>query len=332
MARTRSRLGAAGAAGSAEQRRAGRLPLRVRQRRGGPGDARERGGRHAHRTVPVCTQGEPDAGRRHAGAYLSRGHEQRRTRWRTERDAESLGRCRPQAAGAADRRDRRAGGRHPAVGAAATAYDQRPAAFPHTIVLCGVPDVRDYRIHSTAENRLVLGGSAFDIKSESLRLGDFSEQEIGALLGQHTAATGQAFTAEAVRLILTRTAGQPWLVNALCREACFEDEVGRDRARPVTAHAIPEAQERLILRRDTHVDDLAHKLREERVRRVVELVDRGRRLRLRPGAGGAGRRRHAAHRQPDLRRGGAAASELRGAGRAAAADGVVRGRGRRAGR
>ena len=211
-------------------------------------------------------------------------------------------------------------------------YDQRPAAFPHTIVLCGVPDVRDYRIHSTAENRLVLGGSAFDIKSESLRLGDFSEQEIGALLGQHTAATGQAFTAEAVRLILTRTAGQPWLVNALCREACFEDEVGRDRARPVTAHAIPEAQERLILRRDTHVDDLAHKLREERVRRVVELVDRGRRLRLRPGAGGAGRRRHAAHRQPDLRRGGAAASELRGAGRAAAADGVVRGRGRRAGR
>ena len=93
-----------------------------------------------------------------------------------------------------------------------------------------------------------------------------------ALLAQHTAATEQVFTEEAVRLILTRTAGQPWLVNALCREACFEDEVGRDRARPITAYAILEAQERLILRRDTHIDDLAHKLREERVRRVVEPI------------------------------------------------------------
>ena len=151
-------------------------------------------------------------------------------------------------------------------------YDQRPAAFPHSIILCGVRDVRDYRIHSTAEDRMVLGGSAFNIKAKSLRLGDFSEQEVRALLAQHTAATGQAFTEEAVRLILTRTAGQPWLVNALCREACFEDQVGRDRSRPITADAILAAQERLILRRDTHIDDLAHKLREERVRRVVEPI------------------------------------------------------------
>ena len=151
-------------------------------------------------------------------------------------------------------------------------YDQRPAAFPHSIILCGVRDVRDCRIHSTAENRLVLGGSAFNVKAKSLRLGDFSEQEVRALLAQHTAATGQEFTEEAVRLILTRTAGQPSLVNALCREACFEDQVGRDRERPITADAILAAQERLILRRDTHIDDLAHKLREERVRLVVEPI------------------------------------------------------------
>ena len=150
-----------------------------------------------------------------------------------------------------------------------TGYVDRPARFPHSIILCGV---RDYRIHSTAEDRMVLGGSAFNIKSESLRLGDFSEQEIRALLAQHTAATGQAFTEEAQALIRTRTAGQPWLVNALCYDACFRHEPGRDRERPITAHAIREAQERLILRRDTHIDDLAHKLREERVRRVVEPI------------------------------------------------------------
>ena len=151
-------------------------------------------------------------------------------------------------------------------------YDQRPSAFPHSVVLCGVRDVRDYRIHSTAENRMVLGGSAFNVKAKSLRLGDFSEQEVRDLLAQHTAATGQAFTEEALRLILTRTAGQPWLVNALCREACFDDKAGRDRSRPITEHAILEAQERLILARVTHLDDLADKLREDRVRRVVEPI------------------------------------------------------------
>ena len=153
-----------------------------------------------------------------------------------------------------------------------TGHVDRPARFPHSIILCGVRDVRDYRIHSSAENRLVLGGSAFNIKSESLRLGNFSEQEIRALLAQHTDATGQAFTEEAQALIGTRTAGQPWLVNALCYDACFRHPPGRDRTRPITAHAILAAQERLILRRDTHIDDLAHKLREERVRRVVEPI------------------------------------------------------------
>ena len=151
-------------------------------------------------------------------------------------------------------------------------YDQRPDAFPHSIVLCGVRDVRDYRIHSAAEDRLVLGGSAFNVKSESLRLGDFSAQEIRALLAQHTAATGQAFTEQAQTLIHARTAGQPWLVNAICYDACFRHQPGRDRSSPITADAILEAQERLILRRDTHIDDLAHKLREERVRRVVEPI------------------------------------------------------------
>ena len=153
-----------------------------------------------------------------------------------------------------------------------TGYVDRPQRFPHSIVLCGLRDVRDYRIQSSAENRLVLGGSAFNIKSESLRLGDFSEQEIRTLTAQHTAQTGQAFTEDALQSIWERTAGQPWLVNALCYDACFRHKPGRDRERPITAGAILAAQERLILRRDTHIDDLARKLREERVRRVIEPI------------------------------------------------------------
>ena len=57
------------------------------------------------------------------------------------------------------------------------------------------------------------------------------------MTAQHTAATGQAFTEGALELIRTRTAGQPWLVNALCREACFESvgaatDHGRSRRTP----------------------------------------------------------------------------------------------------
>ena len=148
-------------------------------------------------------------------------------------------------------------------------YPDRPGRFPHSVVLCGVRDVRDYRIHSAARNAVVLGGSAFDIKSKSLRLGDFTEAETRALLAQHTEETGQAFTADARAAVWTRTAGQPWLVNALCREACFEHQGGRDRSRAISEGDILDAQERLILARVTHLEDLADKLREDRVRRVV---------------------------------------------------------------
>ena len=151
-------------------------------------------------------------------------------------------------------------------------YNQRPAGFPHSVILCGVVDVRDYRIRSSAANALVLGGSAFNVKSKSLRLGDFTEEEVRALLAQHTAETGQGFTDDAFRLVRTRTAGQPWLVNALCYDACFDDRSGRNRSCPITGDDILAAQERLILRRDTHIDQLAHKLREERVRRVIEPI------------------------------------------------------------
>ncbi len=149
-------------------------------------------------------------------------------------------------------------------------YPERPQRFPQSVVLCGVRDVRDYRIQSTAENAIIAGGSAFNIRAESLRLGDLSQPEVEALLAQHTEATGQAFAAEARAAIWEWTQGQPWLVNALAYEACFKNKAGRDRSRPVAAAAIHDAHEQLILRRETHLDQLADKLKEERVRRVVE--------------------------------------------------------------
>ncbi len=151
-------------------------------------------------------------------------------------------------------------------------YVRRPGGFPQSVVLCGVRDVRDYRIQSSAERAIITGGSAFNIKARSLRLGDFTRDQVTALLAQHTAETGQAFTEEALNTIWTRTAGQPWLVNALADETCFRRPAGRERDRAITDADVREAEEQIIRRRETHLDQLADKLREDRVRRVVEPI------------------------------------------------------------
>ena len=163
-------------------------------------------------------------------------------------------------------------------------YDMRPRSFPHSIVLCGVRNVRDYRIHSTSEGKTIAGGSAFNISAAALRLGDFDRAETEALLGQHTAETGQEFEPAAIERVYTQTAGQPWLVNALCAEACFEHPQGRDRSRPITEDDIFAAQEVLIQGRVVHLDQLADKLREDRVQRVIQ-----------PMLSGAAHRSYTAH-------------------------------------
>ena len=149
-------------------------------------------------------------------------------------------------------------------------YDERPDGFPHSVVLCGVRDLRDYRIRSGSTGKKIRGGSAFNISAASLRLGDFECAEVEALLGQHTAETGQEFESAALERLWTQTQGQPWLVNALCSEACFESPHGLDRSRAITEDDILAAQEVLIQGRVVHLDQLAHKLREKRVQRVIE--------------------------------------------------------------
>ncbi len=150
-------------------------------------------------------------------------------------------------------------------------YEQRPEAFPQSVVLCGVRDIRDYRIRSST-GEVIAGGSPFNVAAKSLRMGDFTEAETRALMAQHTEETGQRFSEAAVDSVWTQTQGQPWLVNALCAGACFDDKAGRDRSRTIEVDDIYAAREELILSRRTHLDQLAHKLEEERVRQVVEPI------------------------------------------------------------
>ena len=151
-------------------------------------------------------------------------------------------------------------------------YYKRPEFFPQSIILCGVRDVRDYLIQSNTEKTVITGGSAFNIKATSLRLHDFTRAEVEQLYAQHTQESGQPFAAGTMDLVWDLTQGQPWLVNALAYEACFANKAARDRTKPVTVAMIQQAKEQLILRRETHLDQLADKLQEERVRRVIEPV------------------------------------------------------------
>jgi len=147
-------------------------------------------------------------------------------------------------------------------------YDMRPHGYPSTIILCGLRDIKDYRIH-TSDNEVITGGSCFNIKAESLRLGDFTRDDVIELYAQHTAETGQCFADGCIDLVMEYTEGQPWLVNALAKEVTERMEENTDRSIVITPEMFRVAKERLILSRQTHIDMLADKLKEDRVRNIM---------------------------------------------------------------
>ena len=146
-------------------------------------------------------------------------------------------------------------------------YTDHPRLFPRSMVFCGLRNVQVYPGPS---------GIPFNIVHETFRLADFSQAEVEELLGQHTEETGQRFAPEAVEEIGNATAGQPWLVNALADEACFEDEAGRDRSREIGLEAVEAARERLIRSRPTRFGQIEDELKDERVRRAIEPILAGR--------------------------------------------------------
>jgi hypothetical protein len=144
----------------------------------------------------------------------------------------------------------------------------RPAGFPHSVVLCGLRDVRDYKVPRNGTPSRMGGGSPFNIKVDSLRVGDFTADEVRELYAQHTSETGQPFTDEAIKRAFDYSQGQPWLVNALAYDITRRTPVPPPT--PITAEHMDRARERLILARQTHLDSLVDKLGEDRVREVIE--------------------------------------------------------------
>ncbi|MBD2607734.1 ATP-binding protein [Scytonema hofmannii FACHB-248] len=148
-------------------------------------------------------------------------------------------------------------------------YRSRPKNFPLSVGLIGLRDVRDYKVASGGSDRLNTA-SPFNIKVRSLTLRDFNAMEVAQLYQQHTDDTGQVFTPEAIETAFYLTQGQPWLVNALAKEVV--EEMVTDTAIAITPEHIHEAKEVLIKRQDTHLDSLAERLREPRVKAIIEPI------------------------------------------------------------
>ena len=154
---------------------------------------------------------------------------------------------------------------------------RRAAPFPHSVALVGMRQVRDYALAEEDRRAVAWLGttSPFNITAEAITLSTFTRADVEELLAQHTTATGQRFEPEAVARIFELSQGHPWLVNALADQIVDRDV--RDRGVPVTAAHVEAAKETLILERWTHIDSLIARLREPRVRRILDPMIAGER-------------------------------------------------------
>ncbi|MBR4612817.1 MAG: ATP-binding protein [Kiritimatiellae bacterium] len=148
---------------------------------------------------------------------------------------------------------------------------RKVSPFPVSVALVGMRDIRDYRARVRSESHTLGSASPFNIITEDLTLGNFGERDVARLYSQHTEETGQVFEPDAVALAWRLTRGQPWLVNALARE-CVEKIHDLRYDESIAAEDVETAMETIIRARGTHVDSLMERLKEPRVRRVVEPV------------------------------------------------------------
>ncbi len=135
--------------------------------------------------------------------------------------------------------------------------------------------MRDYKVASGGSERLNTA-SPFNIKVRSLTLQNFTADEVATLYQQHTTETGQSFTSDATQHAFALTQGQPWLVNALAY--VVTEELLPQSTASITVNYIQQAKEILIKRQDTHLDSLAERLREPRVRQIIEPMLAGQAL------------------------------------------------------
>jgi hypothetical protein len=142
--------------------------------------------------------------------------------------------------------------------------------FPVSIALVGMRDLKDY-ITASKDGRKPNPGSPFNIKSDSAVLSNFQKEDVDNLFALRTADTGQQITKEALDYAYELSQGQPWIVNSLFMRATMRI-FDRESTETVELKHIEQAREQMILARETHLDALSERLKEPRIRRVVQTI------------------------------------------------------------
>ena len=143
--------------------------------------------------------------------------------------------------------------------------------FASSVALIGMRDIRDYKAKIRPDSETLGSASPFNVITKAMTLRSFTEDEVRALYRQHTDETGQVFEEEALSKAFAYSQGQPYLVNALARW-CVEEIHHEDFSKPVTGADMGEAKEKIIRERGTHLDSLMERMKEPRVRSIVEPV------------------------------------------------------------
>ena len=143
--------------------------------------------------------------------------------------------------------------------------------FAHSVALAGMRNIRDYSEEYRKPLSTLGSASPFNIVAETMTLKNFTKEEIAGLYAQHTTETGREFTGGAINMVWEQTQGQPWLVNAIAKLAAGKKD-GCETPAPVSVDMVSEAIHELTLRKDSHFDSLATRLREERVRSIIEPI------------------------------------------------------------
>ena len=151
---------------------------------------------------------------------------------------------------------------------------QKGRDFPASIALIGMRNIRDFKAKIRPDRETLGSASPFNVITKAMTLRAFTAEEVAALYRQHTDATGQVFEPGVAALAYEYSRGQPYLVNALARW-CMDKIHDRRFGEPITLDDMHEAKERIIRERGTHLDSLMERMKEPRVRPIVEAVMTG---------------------------------------------------------
>ena len=145
--------------------------------------------------------------------------------------------------------------------------------FPVSIALVGMRDLKDY-ITVSKDGVPPSPLSPFNVKTDSVLLGNFSQDEIAKLFYLRTEETGQKITDSALEYVWEQSCGQPWIVNSLFMRATMRILDSEDHE-TVTREHIEKARDQMVLARETHLDSLAVRIKEPAIRKIMESLITG---------------------------------------------------------